>query len=40
MNQDNFLREACAMVAVLVVVTTQTLSDIGYMVSNPRIRVG
>ena len=40
LNQDNFLREACAMVAVLVVVTTQTLFDIGYMVSNPRIRVG
>ena len=38
LNQDIFLIEACAMVAVFVAVATQTLSDIGYTYLNPRIR--
>jgi len=38
LNQDIFLIEACAMVAVFVVVMTQTISDIGYTYLNPRIR--
>ncbi|MGF1629435.1 MAG: ABC transporter permease [Kiloniellaceae bacterium] len=38
LNQDIFLIEACAMVAVFVAVMTQTLADIGYTYLNPRIR--
>ncbi|HXH02481.1 MAG TPA: ABC transporter permease [Candidatus Competibacteraceae bacterium] len=38
LNQDIYLIEACAMVAVFVAVATQTLADIGYMFLNPRIR--
>jgi peptide/nickel transport system permease protein len=38
LNQDIFLIEACAMVAVFIAVMTQTLSDIGYTYLNPRIR--
>jgi peptide/nickel transport system permease protein len=38
LNQDIYLIEACAMVAVCVAVTTQTLADIGYTYLNPRIR--
>lgn len=38
LNQDIYLIEACAMVAVFVAVTTQTLADIGYTYLNPRIR--
>lgn len=38
LNQDIFLIEACAMVAVVVAVTTQTIADIGYTFLNPRIR--
>ncbi|MFN3688725.1 ABC transporter permease [Salinarimonas sp.] len=38
LNQDIFLIQACAMVAVFVAVTTQTLADIGYTYLNPRIR--
>ncbi len=38
LNQDLFVIEACAMVAVFVAVGTQTLSDIGYAYLNPRIR--
>ncbi len=37
-NQDIFLIEACAMVAVFVAVGTQTLADLGYTYLNPRIR--
>ena len=40
LNQDIFLIEACAMVAVFVAVGTQTLADIGYTYLNPRIRFG
>jgi len=38
LNQDLFMIEACAMVAVFVAVITQTLADIGYTYLNPRIR--
>ena len=38
LNKDIFLIEACTMVAVFVVVATQTLGDIGYTYLNPRIR--
>ena len=38
LNQDIFVIEACAMVAVFVAVGTQTLADIGYTFLNPRIR--
>jgi peptide/nickel transport system permease protein len=38
LNDDIFLIEACAMIAVAVVAVTQTVSDIGYMLLNPRIR--
>ncbi|HED13440.1 MAG TPA: ABC transporter permease [Gammaproteobacteria bacterium] len=38
LNNDVALLEACAMVAVVVAVTTQTLADIGYTYLNPRIR--
>ena len=37
-DQDIYLIEACAMVAVFVAVMTQTLADIGYTYLNPRIR--
>ncbi len=40
LNQDIFLIEACAMVAVFVAAATQTLADIGYTYLNPRIRFG
>lgn len=38
LNNDGFLIEACAMVAVFVAVASQTLADIGYTYLNPRIR--
>ncbi|MDP6786266.1 MAG: ABC transporter permease [Rhodospirillales bacterium] len=38
LNGDIFLIEACAMVAVFVAVTTQTIADVGYTYLNPRIR--
>lgn len=38
LNQDIFMIEACAMVAVFVAVSSQTLADIGYTFLNPRIR--
>ena len=38
LNQDIFMIEACAMVAVFVAVGTQTIADIGYTYLNPRIR--
>lgn len=38
LNQDIFVIEACAMVAVFVAVTTQAIADIGYTYLNPRIR--
>ena len=37
-NSDPFLIEACAIVSVAVVVTTQLISDIIYTYINPRIR--
>ena len=38
LNQDIFMIEACAMVAVFVAVGTQTIADVGYTYLNPRIR--
>ena len=38
LNQDVYLIEACAMVAVFVAVATQVAADIGYMFLNPKIR--
>ena len=38
LNQDIFLIEACAMVAVFVAVATQLIADVGYTYLNPRIR--
>ena len=38
LNQDIFVIEACAMVAVFVAVTTQAIADVGYTYLNPRIR--
>ncbi|MBK8908182.1 MAG: ABC transporter permease [Rhodospirillales bacterium] len=38
LNQDIFLIEACAMVAVFVAASTQTIADVGYTYLNPRIR--
>lgn len=38
LNQDIFVIEACAMIAVLVAVSTQTIADIGYTYLNPKIR--
>ena len=35
---DLDLIEACALVAVLVAETTRTLTDVGYIFLNPRIR--
>ena len=40
LNQDIFLIEACAMVAVFVAAATQTIADVGYTYLNPRIRFG
>ncbi len=39
-NDDIYVIQACTMVAVLVAVATQTISDIGYGLLNPRIRFG
>ncbi len=38
LNNDIALLEACAMVAVVVAVGSQTIADIGYTFLNPRIR--
>lgn len=38
LNADIALLEACAMVAVFVAVSSQTIADIGYTFLNPRIR--
>ena len=38
LNQDIFLIEACAMIAVFVAVGTQMIADVGYTYLNPRIR--
>jgi len=39
-NNDIDLLLACSIVAVVIVLTTQLISDIGYVYLNPRIRVG
>lgn len=38
LNQDIYVIQACALVAVFVAVATQTIADIGYTYLNPRIR--
>ncbi len=38
LNQDIYMIEACTIIAVFVVVGTQTIADVGYMYLNPRIR--
>jgi peptide/nickel transport system permease protein len=38
LNNDIYLIEACAMVAVFIAVASQTIADIGYTYLNPRIR--
>ncbi|MDA7981620.1 MAG: ABC transporter permease [Alphaproteobacteria bacterium] len=38
LNQDIYIIQACAMVAVFVAVATQTIGDLGYILLNPRIR--
>jgi peptide/nickel transport system permease protein len=38
-NNDIDLLLACSVVAVLVVLVTQLISDIGYVFLNPRIRI-
>jgi peptide/nickel transport system permease protein len=38
LNQDIFLIEAGAMIAVFVAAATQTIADVGYTLLNPRIR--
>ena len=38
-NNDIELLLACAVVAVIVVLTTQLISDVGYVYLNPRIRI-
>ena len=38
LNEDIYLIQACAMVAVFVAVGTQTIADLGYTYLNPRIR--
>ena len=38
-NNDIELLMACSVVAVLVVLVTQLISDIGYVFLNPRVRV-
>jgi peptide/nickel transport system permease protein len=39
LNQDIYVIEACAMIAVFVAVATQIIGDIGYALLNPRIRL-
>ena len=38
LTKDIFVIEACAMVSVVVAVSTQTIADIGYGFLNPRVR--
>ena len=38
LNQDIFVIEACAMLAVVVAILSQTIADLGYTLLNPRIR--
>jgi peptide/nickel transport system permease protein len=39
LNQDIYLLQGCAMVAVLIAVVTQVIADIGYTYLNPRISI-
>ena len=38
-NNDIDLLLGCSVIAVIVVLVTQLISDIGYVVLNPRIRI-
>jgi len=38
-NNDIDLLLGCSVIAVIVVLATQLISDIGYVVLNPRIRI-
>lgn len=38
LNQDIYLLQGCALVAVFIAVTTQVIADVGYTYLNPRIR--
>lgn len=38
LTQDIYLLQACAMISVVVAVSTQTIADIGYGFLNPRVR--
>lgn len=40
LQQDIFLIQACALVAVVAAVASQLISDVGYAMLNPRLRVG
>ena len=40
LNKDLAIIEAGALVAVLIAIVTQVLGDLGYMLLNPRIRIG
>jgi peptide/nickel transport system permease protein len=39
LNSDVALIEACAMVSVLIIVSTQVISDVLYALVNPRIEL-
>jgi peptide/nickel transport system permease protein len=40
LNKDTALLQACTLVAVVMAISTQLMADLGYMLLNPRIRVG
>lgn len=40
LNKDTYLLQACTLVAVVMAITTQLLADLGYVLLNPRIRLG
>lgn len=40
LNKDTYLLQACTLVAVVMAISTQLLADLGYMLLNPRIRLG
>lgn len=40
LNKDTYLLQACTLVAVVMAISTQLLADLGYVLLNPRIRLG
>lgn len=40
LNKDTYLLQACTLVAVVMAIGTQLLADLGYVLLNPRIRLG